>query len=115
MKKIYAIRQIIVSFVALMFLSWAFFKNELWGQIIIIPFLICSFVILMENIFLLLNKTKVSNFFKYIFRISFFVYIFAFLLYTIYYSITNKSYSILILVAILLIFVIRIFKRAFFN
>ena len=67
MKKIYAIRQIVVSFIAFVFLSWAFFQNEWWARIIITPFLICSFAIMMKKIFLLLNKTKLSNIFKYIF------------------------------------------------
>lgn len=114
MKRIYAIRQIIVSFVALVFLIWAFFQNELWAKIIIIPFLICSFAILMENIFLILNKMKVSNLFKYIFRISFFVYVFGFLSYMVYYSIANKSYPILIVVVVFLVFAIYFFKKAFF-
>lgn len=115
MKKIYAIRQIIVSFMALVFLVWAFFKNELLTKIIISPFLICSFAILMENIFLILNKTKLSNFFKYMFRVSFFVYAGGFLVYTIYYSITNRSYSLLVIVALFLVFAIYFFKKAFFN
>lgn len=37
MKKIYAIRQIVVAFTALIFLSWAFFQNGLWARIIIAP------------------------------------------------------------------------------
>lgn len=115
MKKIYAIRQIIVSFTALVFLVWAFFRNELFIKIIISPFLICSFATLMENIFLILNKIKLSNFFKYMFRISFFIYAGGFLLYMIYYSITNRSYSFLAIVALFLVFSIYFFKKAFFN
>lgn len=115
MKKVYAIRQIAVSFTALVFLTWAFFQNGWLARIIITPFLICSFAIMMEKIFLLLNKTKLSNIFKYIFRISFFVYVFGFLSYMVYYAMVNKSYSILILVAIFLVFVIHFFKKSFFH
>ncbi len=115
MKKIYAIRQIIVSFVVLVLLTWAFFQNGLLAKIIMIPFLICSLAILMEKIFLLLNKFKLSNVFKYIFRISFFVYIFGFLSYMVYYAITNRSYSILIVVAVFLVFAIYFFKKSFFH
>jgi len=115
MRKIYAIRQIIVSFTAFVFLVWAFFKNEIFTKIIISPFLICSFAIFMENIFLILNKTKLSNLFKYIFRISFFIYVGAFLLHATYYSITNKYYPMLIIVGIFLIFAIYFFKKAFFD
>lgn len=114
MKKIYVMRQIIVSFVALVFLVWTFFKNEWLARIIITPFLICSLAIMMEKVFLLFNKIKLSNIFKCIFRISFFVYVFGFLFYMIYYAIANKSYSILIVVAVFLIFAINFLKRAFF-
>lgn len=115
MKKIYAIRQIIVSFMAFVFLVWAFFQNELLTKVIISPFLICSFANLMKNIFLLLNKIKLSNFFKYIFRISFFIYIGGFLLYTVYYSLINKIYSLLIMVILFLIFAMYFIKKSFFN
>ena len=115
MKKIYAIRQIIVAFTALVFLSWAFFQNEWLARIIITPFIICSFAIIMERIFLLFNKMKLSNVFKYIFRISFFVYVFGFLSYTIYYAMLHNSYSILIVVAIFIPFTIYFFKKSFFH
>lgn len=115
MKKIYAIRQIVVAFTALIFLSWAFFQNGLWARIIITPFLICSFSIMMEKIFLLLNKTRLSNIFKYIFRISFFVYVFGFLSYIIYYAMAHKSYSPLIIVAVFIPFTIHFFKKSFFH
>lgn len=63
MKKVYAIRQNVVAFTVLVFLSWAFFQNGWWARIIITPFLICSFSIIMEKVFLLLNKTRLSNIF----------------------------------------------------
>lgn len=91
MKKVYSIRQIVASFTALIFLSWAFLQNEWYARIIITPFLLCSFSIMMEKIFLLFNKTKLLNIFKYILRISFFGYVFGFLSYMIYYSMVNKS------------------------
>lgn len=115
MKKVYAIRQIVVAFTALVFLSWAFFKNGWLAKIIITPFLICSFAIMMEKTFLLLNKTRLSNIFKYIFRISFFVYVFGFLSYMIYYAIAHKSYSILIVVAVFIPFTIYFIKKSFFH
>lgn len=115
MRKIYAIRQIVVSLMAFVFLIWAFFQNALWAKIIIIPFLICSFAIMMEKIFLIINKTKPSNLFKYIFRISIFVYIFCFLLFMVYYSIENKNYSILIIAIVFIMFSIHFFKKSFFN
>ena len=115
MKKIYAIRQIVVSLTALILLTWAFFQNESWAKIIITPFLICSFAMLMEKVFLLLNKTKLSNIFKYVFRVSFFVYVFGFLSYMVYYAVTRKAYLILVVVAVFLIFAIYFLKKAFFH
>lgn len=115
MKKMLIIRKIITALITTIILSWAFFQNELWAKIIIIPFLICSLSFLGENLALLFNKEKTVNIFKYVFRVSFFVYAFGFLLYMTYYAITNKSYSILIAVAVFLVFTIYFIKRSFFN
>ncbi len=115
MKLIYVIRQIIVSIIAFSILIWAFFQNQWIGKLIISPFLICSIAIFFENLFLLFHKEKISNVFKYIFRISFFVYVFGLLLYAIYYAIVKKSYSFLIIIGIFMIGVIRFFKMAFFK
>lgn len=115
MQTIISIRKIIISLIALIILIWAFLKNATWTKIIIIPFLVCSFAMLCENLFLLLNTKNLSNIFKYIFRISFFVYVFGFLAYMVYYSFAYKSYSFLIGVVIFLPFVIYFFKKSFFN
>lgn len=115
MKIVYNVRNIIVANIALILLIGAFFKNSLWGKIIIAPFIICAFALMCENIFHLLNKEKVTNIFKYIFRISFFVYVFGFLLYAVYYVIINKVYSVLIVVAIFLLFTIRFINKTFFH
>ncbi len=115
MNKIFSIRQIIVSFSAFLILLWAFFENKFVVKIIITPFLICSIAIFFENLFLLFNNKKISNIFKYIFRISFFVYVIGFLIYATYYAIVNKSYSLLIIVGIFILGGIPFFKKAFFN
>ena len=115
MNNIYIIRQIIVSIMASFVLIGAFFKNQLVGKIIISPFLICSIAIFFENLFLLFDKKKISNIFKYIFRVSFFVYIFGFLIYAIYYAILNKIYSLFIIIGIFIIGTIHFFKVAFFK
>lgn len=115
MKKINNIREIIVSLTAFSILIWAFFKNQILGKIIIIPFLICSLAIFFKNVFLLLNKERISNVFKIIFRISFFTYVFGFLIYLVYYAITTKTYSLFIIIGIFIIGAIRFFKMAFFK
>ena len=115
MKKLYTIRQIIVSIITFFILAWAFLKNQLVGRIVISPFLICSIAIFFENLFLLLNKTKLSNIFKLIFRISFFTYAFLFLIYSVYYAISNKCYSLFIIIGIFTFFLINFFKMTFFK
>lgn len=114
-QKIFILRKIITSFIATVILIWAFFQNDLWAKLIIIPFLVCSIASFSQNVALLFNKEKISNIFKSIFRISFFAYVFAFLLYMVYYAMINKSYSILIIVAVFLLFIISFFKKLFFN
>lgn len=108
------LRKTFISLLATIICIWAFFQNKLFEKVIISPFIICSIAIFFENIFLLLNKEKVANIFKYIFRISFFIYMYGFLGYAFYYSITNKSYEFIILIAIFLIFSIYFVRKTFF-
>ncbi len=114
MTKIFIIRKMFISLIATIICIWAFFQNKLFAKVIISPFIICSIAIFFENIFLLLHKGKISNIFKYIFRISFFVYVFGFLSYAFYYSITNKNYDLIVIIVIFLIFSIYFFNKAFF-
>lgn len=115
MKIAIRIRKMFISLVATIICIWAFFQNNLFAKVIISPFIICSISMFGENIFLLFNKEKISNIFKYIFRVSFFVYVFGFLSYAFYYSIVNRSYTLIILIAIFLIFSIYFFKKSFFT
>lgn len=115
MKIAIRIRKMFISLVATIICIWAFFQNNLFAKVIISPFIICSISMFSENIFLLFNKEKISNIFKYIFRVSFFVYVFGFLSYAFYYSIVNRSYTLIILIAIFLIFSIYFFKKSFFT
>lgn len=115
MNRLYAIRQMIVSFVALMVLGWAFFQNALFGKLIVIPFLVSSLAILCENFCLLLNQAKLAHLFQTIFRIVFFVYFFGFLMVMIYYAFSHQEYSILIPVGVFLLFGIYFLKKSFFR
>ncbi len=108
-------RNIIISLFASIFLIWAFFQNNVVGKVIISPFLICSVASLCKNVFIVLNKPKMANICYHIFAVSFFVYVFGFLIYTVYYSIVNKTYSLLIVVGIFLIFTMRFLKLIFFK
>lgn len=115
MKNIYCFRQMITALTAFIFLIWAFFKNNFIVKIIISPFIICSFAIFFERLFLLLNKEKLSNIFKYLFRISFFIYYIGFLLYAIYYTLVNKTYSLFIVIFIFILALIPLLKKSFIR
>ena len=107
------VRKILISIVAILILTWAFFQNQLFGKLIILPFWVCSIAILGESIFTIFQKEKIAKIFSTIYRISFFCYVFGFLAYTIYYSITKKSYSLLIIAFLSLLFVIPFFRKTF--
>lgn len=109
-KNIWTIRNIIMSIIAIIILIWAFCQNDLVGKIIISPFLVCAISILGGNICVLLNKNKIAKIFHYIFKITFFIYVIGVLSYVIYYSIKNKEYSMLIIVAIFILFIILFFR-----
>ena len=114
-QKVLIIRKILLSLTVLIFLIVVFPKNNFSGKLIISPFLICALSFCLENIFLLFNKENIATCFRYIFSISFFSYIIGFLAYATYYSIVNKIYSLLIVVAIFCLFTIRFIKQAFFR
>ena len=100
----------LVGILALIILIWAFFKNQLVARIIISPFIICSLTYILENLFLILEKEKIAKILQYIFRITLLIYIFGILIYTCYYSISHKEYSLLLVVAIFLFF-LRPFRK----
>ncbi len=111
-EKVLLIRRMLVGLIALIILVWAFFKNQLVARIIISPFIICSITYILENLFLVLDKQKVAKIFQYIFRITLLIYTFGILIYTCYYSIAHKEYSLLIVVVIFLFF-LRPFLKGF--
>ncbi len=111
MKKVIIAKNIIMATIVIIFLTWAFFKNELVGKIIILPFLICALSILGGNISLLFKKAKLANIFNVIFKISFGLYVIGVLGYTIYYAFVNKAYSLLIVVGIFILFLLLFFKN----
>lgn len=111
MKNILYIRRIFASTTALVILTWAFFQNNLMAKLFILPFIICSIAYLLETCFIIANKLKIAKVFNYIFKISLFVYILGILIYTIYCAFVNKSYSLLIIVAIFILFGSKFFLK----
>ena len=106
-KNIWTIRNIIMSIIAIIILSWAFCQNNLVGKIIISPFLICASSILGGNICILLNKNKLAKIFNYIFKFTFLLYVVGVLSYAIYYSFKNKKIILVLFRVIKNIFVIK--------
>ncbi len=115
MKNIINIRNIVVAIITIIILIWAFFNNEPFIRIAIIPFLVCASASLGRNICLMLNKQKIADIFSIIYRISFFAFFFGFLAYMTYYSIITKNYSFIPFILIFVLFGLQFFKGAFFN
>ena len=86
----------IVAIIVFLILSWTFFENKLIGKLIIIPFLIMVFSIFLNYLFLLLDKERIAEIFKYVFKASFFLYWFGFLIIADYISIRDNNYILLI-------------------
>lgn len=113
--KINSIRNLCVSVVASSFLVSAFFKNALPAKVMIAPFLVCTIAMFFKSLFELLEKPKGVLISQFIFRLSFFFYAFGFLLYTAYYSIVHKTYSLLLIVLLFVLFLIPFVKKCFFG
>ena len=115
MKYIYNIRQIVVSVIATTVLIWASFKNNFLIKILISPFLICSIAVFFENLFLLLNKEKLANSFRYIYRASFFLFWFGFLIIYDFICIRDGNYILLLLSLIFWFIGIKSVRKIIFN
>ena len=115
LQNIFIIRNLIMILIVIITLIWAFCKNTIFIKLMILPFLICSFAKLGENIFFLLKKDYIVIICQYIFRISFFTYIFGILIYADYYAITRKNYFFIILSIPFWLFTIPFFKSSFFQ
>lgn len=110
-KKIIYFRQVIISFIVLLFLTKALFSNVFWQKIVIIPFLVCAFANIIQNTALLLDKKEIAKKFGKMYAISFFTYIFGFLLFAIYRAFATSQYFILLIVIPMLIFLINFLKN----
>lgn len=113
MKYLNIIKKIVVSLIALVLLINAFLNNNFLGRLIIIPFFVGIVSMIGESMFLLLNKKKMADIFKNIFKLNLFIYSFGITLWIIYYSIVNNSYSLLFLVGIFWLFIISFIKINF--
>ena len=113
--KIISIRNLCVSLLASFILTSAFFKNALPAKIMILLFLICTIAMFFKSLFEILENPKLVLICQFVFRISFFTYAIGFLLYTTYYSVVHKTYSLLFIVLLFVIFLIPFIRKSFFR
>lgn len=106
MKHTREIHQIILSIIVMIILLKALLQNNLFTNLMIIPFFICDICILGKNVCSLLEKDDISRLFQKAFKMSFKSYMIIFLFCMIFYAIYNQEYSTLIWAAIFGVFMI---------
>ncbi len=84
-------------------------------KIIFIPFLICGFAAISENVLLLFEKRKPAEIFHKLFAFGVLLFLFGFLFGAIYLSIRDKNYSLLIFSIPFLLMGIFFAKRKIFR
>ena len=109
--KLKIIRSLIVTIVIMIILIWTFGKNEGISKLIISPFLICTIAKFGEFICLLFKKERWIRLFHIIFLVSFFSFIFGFLLYALIYSLKNQDYGLLLLTSFFFVITFSVLKR----
>ena len=97
-----------------LFLLYFFLKTPN-GKLFLIPFLICSFAMLLKNVFLFFDEQRYSKQFDIIFRLSFFLFWFGFLSYWCYLSFIQKTYSLLFFSIPFWIAGIVVLKKSFWK
>lgn len=114
-KKGIIVSKILRVFFIFLFLLWVFFQNSSWVRLACLPFLFCALANIGEYIGILLQKEKVTKIFRFLFRLSFFVYYFGFLIFATIYLIKTKEYSLFLPILLFLLgglyFVRQSFKK----
>lgn len=114
MKKLLITKQIIKNIFIVLILIY-FYINTSSNKIFFIPFIICSILVLLRNIFLLFNKSKYIEFFNKFYTIIFFLFWGVFLIYWCYMNIVNKDYILLIYSIPFWLISIYIIKKKFLK
>ena len=84
-------------------------------KILFIPFLLCSISSMGKNLGLLLNKKKFALFFDRLFKVSFFLFWFGFLIFACYIMIRDHNYRMLPFTLPFWLAGFFFFKRKFFK
>ena len=110
--KIFFIRNLIVSIFILYILFSMFIKTvNLFSKVIIFPFIIFSFISILKNICLIIEKTKYIKILNKLFNFTFFIYILGFLIFWSYLNIKNSNYINLLFALPFYILIIYIFYK----
>ena len=94
MKRVLIVRKLIIAVIALIILLY-FVVRTTSPKIIFAPFLICSVASIGKNITMLLNKFKIAFFFDILFKITFFLAWFIFLVVVCYIAIRDGNYKVI--------------------
>lgn len=105
----------IISAAAVNALLIYFTVKTLSPKIIFIPFLICGFAVISENILLLFGKTKPAELFNKLFAVGFLLFLFGFISVAVYVSIRDENYSLLLLSIPFLLIGLLFAKRKIFG
>lgn len=94
MKKGFSVQGFVAGVIALGFLLFAFIKNpSVPIRLLLTPFILCALCFIIKNICLMLHKPKLARYFQIGFHISFFSFVFGFLIYWCYRNIKTGQYG----------------------
>ncbi len=95
MKNVFAVRKLLVAVMGFVLILYFLCKTTS-HKIIFVPFLFCSFTSAGKYLGVILNKIRAAEIFDKLFKVSFFVFWFGFLIFAAFISIRDKNYSMLI-------------------
>lgn len=114
MKKGIYISRMIYSILLMLILIYFYVKTSN-GKIVLIPFLVCGTIVVLKNIFLLMEKENYVRVLNKIYVVGFMLFWFGFLVYFSYISIINREYSLLLFSIPFWIVGISIFRKKLFD
>ena len=109
------ISNIIRSLIFIFILVILLLNNTGLTRLMILPFIICGLAVMGKNICFLLEKNNYANFFSLLYKISFFVFYFGFLLFGSYSVIKTGNFLTLIFTIPFIILGIYFVRKSLFN
>lgn len=109
------ISNIIRSLIFIFILVLLLLNNTGLTRLMILPFIICGLAVMGKNICFLLEKNNYANFFSLLYKISFFVFYFGFLLFGSYSVIKTGNFLTLIFTIPFIVLGIYFVRKSLFN